>query len=868
MKEKIKYIIGTIWLALVMYFYYKNHSYYTDGFTGLGNWWPLWLAPILSYGIFLFYNWGKGENSIILRLSAKKISVSFLLGMLFVGNVGFMVLNPLMYMGPTAIYNNDGTVNLNPTEDELSSDARILRKSIVISAGNNFYDTAPENIKQYLVRASLFEIEKGLLWTFIKVYLPSLMFLFFSCALGARLHKIIRRNLEHEDSFERKLIELVLGLLTMTGIFLLTSFLNQFSILVNLSIIGAISILIRKELSYIWTGITKWNATLELPFSNLILPIGIFISTFLFIHLDANLSPMPRGWDGLNRYILIARDIAESGSGVKIGSPYAWELILAFFYQIDSKIALFWTSLPGILNFIIIWILCKKFTSSRNASLVIAFMLSMPMMSFYMADENKIDVAHWLLGSTVLLSLLKGIDFENKIRVKDYSYIWIAGILAGFAFTVKLTGILLIFGLIASFALVESGWLFASSIFMLSLAALVKMGGLNLGSDFISSADFNSKFLIFSIVTGLILAFAAAYKKKLSKLNIKHFIILCALIALPILPWLGKNLYEIETISINNLIQGATHSPSVDMQGIAGKCDVATGSYEEYDRYLGYNPNIIIRAAAIPWHLTMNDIGAVGAYVDIGFSFLGFVLFAVLFYKFADKRKNLLLFFAIIYGFFWLVRANGVIWYGFPLLTFAAIAMVLAFNELDKNAFGRFIILVSFLTWGILALNTRLNNFGNAVLLLNNAGKITYQDVQENIFPFADEIQNYLKEHEGLVYKVGTPYGFYIPGFFGRTYDDQLLDIFYCTFLSYDGNPVKIIQIFEKNNIKFLLYDTHTNTIGNDPKGSLVKKVNTITDFINKYLEIIVYDDVRGNHLIYIPTEAELLQKHPELLQE
>ena len=180
MKEKIKYIIGTIWLAIVMYFYYKNHSYYTESFAGLGNWWPIWLAPILSYVIFLFYNWAKGENAIILRLSAKKISVAFLLGMLFVGNVGFIVLNPLMYMGPTAIYNNDGTVNLNPTEDELSSDARILRKSIVISAGNNFYERAPENIKQYLVKANLFEIEKGLLWTFIKVYLPSVIFLFFS----------------------------------------------------------------------------------------------------------------------------------------------------------------------------------------------------------------------------------------------------------------------------------------------------------------------------------------------------------------------------------------------------------------------------------------------------------------------------------------------------------------------------------------------------------------------------------------------------------------------------------------------------------------------------------------------------------------
>ena len=136
-------------------------------------------------------------------------------------------------------------------------------------------------------------------------------------------------------------------------------------------------------------------------------------------------------------------------------------------------------------------------------------MLSMPMMSFYMADENKIDVAHWLLGSTVLLSLLKGIDFENKIRVKDYSYIWIAGILAGFAFTVKLTGILLIFGLIASFALVESGWLFASSIFMLSLAALVKMGGLNLVLILLVQQTSIQNSLFFNR-NRLILAFAAA----------------------------------------------------------------------------------------------------------------------------------------------------------------------------------------------------------------------------------------------------------------------------------------------------------------------------------------------------------------------
>ncbi len=851
-----------------MYFYYKNHSYYTDSFLGLGRFWILWLAPIISYVIFLFYSWGKGEDSLTMKLSAKKIAVVFLLGMFFLVNVEFIVIKPLMYMGPTAIYNTDGTVNLNPTQEELSGDAQILRKAIVISASNSFYKNAPENIKQYLVRASFFEIQKGMLWTFLKVYLPSLLFLFFSCALGTKLHKILKRTQDHEDNFEKKLIETILGLLSISLVFLATSSLGQFSILVNLSIIGVIAILIRKELFYIFEKISKWKVVLEFPFSNLLIPIGIFIWTFLSIHLMDNLSPMPRGWDGLNRYILIARDIAESGSGVKIASMYSWELILAFFYQIDSKIALFWTSIPGILNFIIIWIICKKFTSSKNASLAIAFMISMPMMSFYMADENKIDLAHWLLGSTALLSLLNGLDFKDKTRIKDYSYIWIAGILAGFAFTVKLTGILLIFGLVATFALVESGWLFAIAIGLFSLAALVKMGGLNLGSDFVSSENFNSIIIVFSGITGLISSFIAIKQKQLKLLNIKHFFILCALIILPILPWFAYNISKMTTFSVDALVQGTAEYPSIDMQLIEGKCDAGTGSYEEYDRYLGYNPNIIVRALAIPWHLTMNDIGAVGAYVDIGFSFLGFIVFTILFFKFSDKRKTVLLFFALVYGFFWLIRANGVIWYGFPLLTFAAIAMALSFEELDKNTFGRTILLFAFLTWAILALNTRLNNFGNAVLLLNHAGKITYQDVQDNIFPAADEIQSYLKDHEGLVYKVGTPYGFYIPGFFKRTYDDQLLDVFYCTYQSYDGDPIKIIRIFEENNIKFMLYDTHTNTIGNDPKGTLVKKVNIITDFMNKYLEIVVYDDVRGNYLLYIPTEVELIQKHPELLQE
>lgn len=864
MKEKIKYIIGTIWLTVVMYFYYKNHTYFTESFSALGKWWIIWLAPILSYGIFLFYNWAKGEESLKIKLSAKKISVIFLLTMLFLGNVGFMVLKPLMYLGPTAIYNDDGSVNLNPTQNQLETASHILKNSIVISAGEDFYNNATADVKQYLVKANIWQIEKGLTLTFLKVYLSSTLFLLFCCGLGAFLHKIIRRRQEHEDSFERKMIELILGLLTMTFVFLTISFLGKFNVWVNLGTIGLISILIRKELLDIFKKISSWKVSLEFSYSNLVLPISLFVLGFASIHLMDNLSPMPRGWDGLNRYILVARNIAETGSGVKIGSDYAWELIIAFFYGIDQKIALFWTSLPGILNYIVIFLLLKKFTNTRNAGLVIAFMISMPMMSFYLSDENKIDLAHWLLGSTVLLALLKGLDFEEKIKIKDYSYLWIAAVLSGFAFTVKFTGIILIFALTTTFAYLESGYLFATAVILLSLVALAFQGGFNIGSDFISSESFNYKIEIFGTALSLILAGIAIFKKKLTQSHLRNFIILCLLVAVPILPWMAKNFYESKTFSIANLIQGVTEAPMVDFQASSTLCK-STGFFEEFDRYIGYNDNIFIRISAMPWHLTMSDIGARGAYVDIGYSFLGFILFTILFFKFKDKRKNLVLFFAVIYGFLWLIKANGVIWYGFPLMTFAAIAVALAFEELDKNKFGRAVIILSFLSWGVLSINARLTNFGNAVLLLNHAGLITYDDVQENIFPYADEIHDVLKDHPGLIYKVGTPLGYYIPDFYTRSYDDQLIDDFYCTYISYEQDPIKIIKIFEENNMKFLLFDSYTATIGNDPKGTLHNKVDVLVEFMNKYFDIVVYDDVRGYHLLYIPTVAELLEKHPEL---
>lgn len=866
MKEKIKYLLGTIWLGVVMFFYYKNHTYYTDGFNGLLKWWPIWLAPILAYGIFLFYNWSKGAAAFHIKLNAKKIAVAFMLCMLLLGNIAFAVLHPIMYFGPTAVYNDDGTVNTSPSEEEIQNSKHVLKNGISLTANGDFFDKAPENIKDYLVKANFWQIESGLIWTFTKVFGTSFLFLVFCYALGSYLHKLIRKKQEHEDSFERKMIELVFGLCVMTTIFYLITLTGHFNNSVNFTVIGILALILLKEIRTAFNKIFSWNLEYEFSYDSIFVPVSIFFLGFLLLYVMDNLSPMPRGWDGLNRYILLARDIAQNGHGENIGSMYAWETILAFFYSIDSKIALFWTSLPGILNFIVMAILFKKFSNNRNTALILAFIVSVPLMSFYMADENKIDLAHWLVGNTIILAVIKGTNFEEKLKVKDYSYFWLAALLSGFAFTVKFTGVIILASLISVFALLESGILVSIAVTLISLAVLALQGGFNLGSEFRSTPQFDKIFIIASLLLSVLIIIFSFARKKLTGNTLKKFLILCALIGLPIIPWMANNYYqtrfEIMTLT-DRLITGLNEKPKVDFHTISENCSF-TGFFEEFDRYLGYNKNILGRIIEIPWHITMNDTGARGAYVDIGFMFLGFIVFAALFLKIADKRKKLVLYMGFIYALIWLLKANGVIWYGFPILTFSAFIVVFAFDEMNKSKAGRTIILISFAIWAFLAFSSKLNNFGNAVLLMNDAGAITYQQVQENIFPYADDMQSYLEANAGLIYKVGTPLGFYIPDFSKRTYDDQLIDDFYCTYESNKENPLKTIAVLRANNLKYMLFDSYTSTIGDDPNGTLHKKVKTLIDFMNNYLDIVIFDDIRGYHLLYIPSPDEFVSKHPE----
>ena len=357
------------------------------------------------------------------------------------------------------------------------------------------------------------------------------------------------------------------------------------------------------------------------------------------------------------------------------------------------------------------------------------------------------------------------------------------------------------------------------------------------------------------ILAGLVILAFGQVKKKISLDSIKKLLILILFILIPILPWFAKHAVEIDEYNFSNLITGGNAIPQIDFENDLAICN-KTGFFEEYDRYIGYNDNLFLRIIELPWHLTMNDTGAIGAYVDMGFAFLGFILLGFLLYK-PSKKNNFIVLFAVIYFLFWLIKANGVSWYGFPMFSLLVAFLAYTFTNMSKDTVGKIALVLVLGLWFLTAFDARLTNFAKPSLMLSHTGKVEPSDVQENIFPYSNELNAILEVNEGLVYKIGTPLGYFIPNYVERTYDDQLLDVFNCNYEN-KGTYDIIRNKMRDLGFRYVLYDSFTYTVGLDPEGTLQEKIKLFEQFASEHLMAVIYDDKRGHHLFYIPSDEEL----------
>ena len=488
MAKLLKYIIGLTWLGIVAYFFYKNHSYYQFNFSSIGSWWPLWATPLLMYLGLLAWNWSSDKKFIQFKLTTLRVISLFFAGMLYVGVLTMLLTDPIMYRGPEAVVTYEAQVIFEPNQEQIESAAYFFEHGTSIKDNFGLYEQLPETIKGNFVRLNAMDIILGLSWTYIKVYGSALLLLLFAWIFGSKAHQMLRKKEKDEEQpFEQGALETTLGLGIIITLFFLLAAVGQFNILGTLGGLVILAGILHKHSFKQINALKNWEMSYEIKSSSLLPLLFLLLCLSLGIHIFDNLSVLPRGWDGLNRYIIIAKDLAEGGELLKRGSVYGWEFIMGFFYLFDIKMTLAWTSIPGVLTMILIWLLARRYSSPMGATLALITLILMPMMSFHLSDENKVDVAHWFFGTASIISLLKSLSFKEGFKIKDYSYLWMAGLLAGFAFTTKFTATLLILTLLSSFAFIQGGILGLSSALLVSIGILATMGGLGLGTEFLTS---------------------------------------------------------------------------------------------------------------------------------------------------------------------------------------------------------------------------------------------------------------------------------------------------------------------------------------------------------------------------------------------
>ncbi|MFA5916845.1 MAG: hypothetical protein WC850_01260 [Candidatus Gracilibacteria bacterium] len=423
--------------------------------------------------------------------------------------------------------------------------------------------------------------------------------------------------------------------------------------------------------------------------------IQLYTSEFLFIIITALIStnlvlvfrPFPIGWDDLGAYMNIPNLFAAAGELVAVGGIKAWELYTGIGFMFGSATQAFYlNTFSGIIASITLYLFGKSFFKEKNEFiniplLLVAIFVSMPMVVFQLGKDMKLDIGLFSISliATYMIYYIfikkeefvgdeKGSLEENNHQIigkignvinrifrkeffkkEDFYYMFIAGIIVGFAFAIKLTTLMLISSIIGIILFSRIGidaFLGYSAVYF---AIFTKFKLWDLMNVVYPKNDisFINNFSLISLIIGISLL-TYAYIRHNKEYIIKTLLILSIFLAgifVAIIPWIGKNIYDvgITNISIGGILGGKPEYFNPDYTKIHTSEELAKiqkniDSRQSLDangqavnadmgRYFGYEQGIN-NYLKIPYSLTMQS-NQRGEYTDITYIF--FALLPVLF---------------------------------------------------------------------------------------------------------------------------------------------------------------------------------------------------------------------------------------------
>lgn len=383
------------------------------------------------------------------------------------------------------------------------------------------------------------------------------------------------------------LIQIALGILTLT------------TLMFFLGLIGLLNAFVLVPICLTLLAF-YWRHTVQVIKNTLFTPlkvptdlnaVGIFSFLFLGLFLVFNfvqiLRPFPIGADSLRLYVNVPSLIADYSGLVDGNQLYNWSLFMSIgsvvFGRIDVVLGL--SFLGGLLSLFALFQLSRKWLNVNYAALVLLLFYSTPMINFFSYMDMKIDMGLMFITLAIFLlyydwlvpiknetgqKTIKGVGLEKaksffKRRVplvlKQNGILVLIGLLAGFAFGIKLTFLFFFLALNCMIWFVKGSKLTFLASFTLCFAAifLLQLDAQPNLRQFHQNVHVLQWTLLF---IGICLMGYLVIKQRKKVLELMTYsLIIGSFFVLPILPWLGKNFSETGRVGISALLNGKKASP-------------------------------------------------------------------------------------------------------------------------------------------------------------------------------------------------------------------------------------------------------------------------------------------------------------------
>lgn len=763
-----------LWIVLVAIFYFSKNSSFFESFNPNVDFVQIILYfNVILIGGFIFVF---AAPQLIKLLKIKSLNALHFLGLLLLSiifvNISTLYRGYSIYNGPTIIQTEAGIKYYE--NESISYDDIILQKGAMLYKEKlqklNLPDEVKANLKDMSFLSSFLGISSHTGLAFLKL----LLFLF--CILSAGLYPI--RLFSKENTLRNAVLGFGLGTVIFSLLlFLLARFswLNVTSVGILLGLSGILGL---SQIKKLWE-ITKSSSIDTKNFSIKELALAYAFLLLIAWNFSEAMEPLPIGFDDASVYLNLPNLIAHFGTLINNNAIYAFSLIQGAAEILDPAGSLKKTLVFGFgtLAILPIYLLLKDYIGKKYSLWTLAVYLLTPSIFAHNFLQLKTEMPLLFIGTLSILCA------SIWMKEKKLSWLALAGLFAGFAFTIKITAIFLVFTLIALavfklFSILLGIWASA----FLFVFALFTANFSGERPTIAENHELRNVLFIFLAVCGIFIIFHSIKNKVFSLRKFLELSVLACFMLIPLAPWAASNMYENQQIDIQSIfINKKVDFPVVDM--ISDSCTNEGIANLDYKRYLPSHGGKFLNLLLLPWDLSM-DTAAKSFITNIGFLFLALCP-AVLFRLRKENLATPLCLAGIFFGIFWAVMAKGIIWYAFSGFAFLLLlfgkSLSTTFESSRLTKYTSFVAILLFLT---LSFFYRSNMFISRAhsFVPYYSGLASYGEYMNNVYPEYSSMAAVLNESTASkIYLTDNAFlNYFIEANNTRVYRDPFLDSFDC----------------------------------------------------------------------------------------